>query len=58
MADHLRTELVVGALEMAVWNRQLGEGVIHHLASGLMPDQDQHCVEHRSYMVGYHCALW
>src|SRR5258708_1939715 len=29
MADHLRTELVVGALEMAVWNRRPGEGVIH-----------------------------
>ena len=29
MADHLRTELVVAALEMAVWNRRPGEGVIH-----------------------------
>jgi putative transposase len=34
MADHLRTELVVGALEMAVWNRQPGGGVIHHSDHG------------------------
>jgi len=34
MAEHLRTELVVGALEMAVWNRQPGEAVIHHSDHG------------------------
>lgn len=34
MADHLRTELVVDALEMAVWNRRPGEGVIHHSDHG------------------------
>ena len=34
MADHLRTEVVVGALEMAVWNRQPGAGVIHHSDHG------------------------
>ena len=34
MAARLRTELVVGALEMAVWNRQPGEGVIHHSDHG------------------------
>lgn len=34
MATHLRAELVVGALEMAVWNRQPGEGVIHHSDHG------------------------
>jgi putative transposase len=34
MADHLRAELVVTALEMAVWNRQPGEGVIHHSDHG------------------------
>lgn len=34
MAAHLRTELVVGALEMAVWNRQPGDGVIHHSDHG------------------------
>jgi putative transposase len=34
MANHLRTALVVGALEMAVWNRRPGEGVIHHSDHG------------------------
>lgn len=34
MADHLRSELVVGALEMAVWNRRPGKGVIHHSDQG------------------------
>src|SRR5579859_842221 len=34
MAAHLRTELVVGALEMAVWNRQPSEGVIRHSDHG------------------------
>jgi putative transposase len=34
MADHLRTELVGGALEMAVWNRRPAAGVIHHSDHG------------------------
>ena len=34
MAEHLRTELVVGALEMAVWNRRPCEGVMHHCDHG------------------------
>ncbi len=34
MADHLRTELVVAALERAVWNRRPGEGVIHQSDHG------------------------
>jgi putative transposase len=34
MADHLRTELVVAALEMAVWTRRPGDGVIHHSDHG------------------------
>lgn len=34
MATHLRTELVVGALEMAVWNRRPGDRVIHHSDHG------------------------
>lgn len=34
MAPHLRAELVLSALEMAVWNRQRGEGVIHHSDHG------------------------
>lgn len=34
MAGHLRTELVVSALEMAVWSRRPSEGVIHHSDHG------------------------
>ncbi|MGZ6388146.1 MAG: IS3 family transposase [Ktedonobacterales bacterium] len=34
MADHLRTELVIGALEMAVWNRRPGAGLVHHSDHG------------------------
>lgn len=30
MADHLRTELVVSALKMALWNRRSSPGLIHH----------------------------
>jgi putative transposase len=34
MADHLRTELVVSALEMALWARRPAHGVIHHSDQG------------------------
>jgi putative transposase len=34
MADHLRTELVLDALEMAIWHRQPEPGVIHHSDQG------------------------
>ncbi|MGH2411548.1 MAG: IS3 family transposase [Chloroflexota bacterium] len=34
MADHLRTELVLAALEMALWNRRPAPGVIHHSDHG------------------------
>jgi putative transposase len=34
MAAHRRTALVVGALELAVWNRRPGEGVLHHSDQG------------------------
>ena len=34
MATHLRTELVLGALEMALWNRRPGPGLIHHADHG------------------------
>lgn len=30
MASHLRTDLVLGALEMALWNRRPAPGLIHH----------------------------
>ena len=34
MQDHLRTELVLAALEMAVWNRHPRDGLIHHSDHG------------------------
>lgn len=34
MADHLRTELVLDALEMALWNRRPGPGLVHHSDHG------------------------
>jgi len=34
MADHLRTDLVVSALDMALWNRRPDQGVIHHSDHG------------------------
>lgn len=34
MAEHLRTELVLSALEMALWNRRPAQGVVHHSDQG------------------------
>jgi putative transposase len=34
MADHLRSELVIEAVDMAVWRRRPMEGVIHHADQG------------------------
>jgi putative transposase len=34
MADHLRTELVIDALDMAIWNRRPTEGLVHHSDQG------------------------
>lgn len=34
MAEHFTAELVVGALEMALWNRKPEEGLIHHSDHG------------------------
>jgi putative transposase len=34
MADHLRTELVVDALDMALWNRRPAAGLVHHSDQG------------------------
>jgi putative transposase len=35
MESHLRTELVVGALEMALWRRRPASGLIHHSDQGV-----------------------
>ncbi len=34
MAEHLRTELVIEAVEMALWRRRPGKGLIHHSDQG------------------------
>jgi putative transposase len=34
MADHLRTELVLDALDMAIWNRRPPPGLVHHSDQG------------------------
>jgi putative transposase len=34
MANHLRSELVVTALEMALWNRRPPPGLVHHSDQG------------------------
>jgi putative transposase len=46
MADHLRTELVVSALDMALWNRRPAQGVIHH---------SDHGCQYTSLAFGQHC---
>ena len=46
MADHLRTALVVDALEMALWNRRPPGEVIHH--------SDRGC-QYTSLAFGRHC---
>ncbi len=46
MTGHLRAELVVGALEMAVWNRRPRAGVIHH---------SDHGCQYTSLLFGQHC---
>ena len=35
MATHLRTELVVDALQMALWRRKPAEGLVHHSDQGV-----------------------
>ncbi|WP_079045637.1 IS3 family transposase [Carbonactinospora thermoautotrophica] len=47
MADHLRAELVVDALEMAIWNRRPAPGLIHHSDQG---------VQYTSLAFGRRCA--
>jgi putative transposase len=36
MATHLRTELIVDALQMALWRRNPDVGLIHHMDRGVL----------------------
>jgi putative transposase len=45
--DHLRTDLVLAALEMAVWNRRPEAGLIHH---------SDHGCQYTSVRFGERCA--
>lgn len=47
MADHLRAELVVEALDMALWNRRPAPGLIHH---------SDHGVQYTSLAFGRRCG--
>jgi putative transposase len=47
MADHLRTELVLAALEMALWQRRPAHGVIHH---------SDHGSQYTALAFGHRCA--
>lgn len=55
MADHLRTERVVGALEMAVCNRRPASGMIHHSDHGCQYPSVL-CGE-RCQAVGIRCSM-
>lgn len=55
MADHLRAELVVGALEMAVWNRRPARGVIHHSDHGCQ--YTSLLFGQRCHAVGIRCSM-
>jgi len=55
MADHLRAELVVAALEMAVWNRRPSEGVIHHADHGCQ--YTALLFGERCHAVGIRCSM-
>jgi putative transposase len=37
MAEHMRAELVVEALEMAIWQRRPETGLVHHSDRGGQP---------------------
>jgi putative transposase len=51
MADHLRTELVVDALDMAIWNRRPAAGLVHHSDQGCQPGF-KGSLQHRLLLTG------
>ena len=46
MAEHMRAELVVEALEMAIWQRRPDAGLVHHSDRG---------GQYVSLIFGQHC---
>lgn len=47
MTDHMRTQLVIDALEMGIWNRRPAPGLIHHSDQGAQlgfKGSSQHCL--------------
>lgn len=55
MANDLRTELVVGAREMAVWNRHPAVGVMHHADHGCQ--YTSRLFGERCQAVGIRCSM-
>jgi putative transposase len=55
MADHLRAELVLAALEMAIWNRHPTAGLIHHSDHGCQYTAT--AFAERCHALGIHCSM-
>ena len=55
MADHLRAELVLAALNMAIWNRQPRPGLIHHSDHGCQ--YTAAAFEERCRALGIQCSM-
>ena len=55
MADHLRAELVLAALEMAVWTRHPQAGLIHHSDHGCQYTAE--AFAERCHALGIQCSM-
>jgi transposase InsO family protein len=55
MAEHLRAELVLAALEMAIWNRHPTAGLIHHSDHGCQYTAT--AFEERCRALGIQCSM-
>ncbi len=55
MADHIRAELVVDALQMALWNRRPDPGAIHHSDHG--STYTSWAFGHRLRKAGLRCSM-
>jgi transposase InsO family protein len=57
-ADHLRTDLPLEALEMALWNRKVLDGqTIHHSDAGSQPIYVDP-LHHKAFRCGHHAIRW